>query len=236
MVRVFYSQKTEDLIEKMTLTNWRQHVQQELGQEHQDMSDNWKMCAIGERIKIEGKDLESIKDLSPEAIRLGYEFSVAMQEKDNEKALEIITKIEQLPTIWRNQTNGSVKLFSEKNLVYIATIMKDGSPQVSPVWANYEDGYVLVNTVEGRIKHKNVLRDPRVAVSVVSKDNPLDMTTIRGVVEELIPDYDYKHADKLTQQYMGREHYPFKRDDEKRVILKIKPNKVFVLPELKMSE
>jgi len=48
----------------------------------------------------------------------------------------------------------SVKLFSEKNLVFIATIMKDGSPQVSPVWANYEDGYVLINTAEGRIKHK----------------------------------------------------------------------------------
>ena len=129
-----------------------------------------------------------------------------------------------------------VKLFSEKNLVFIATVMKDGSPQVSPVWANFEDGCVLVNTAEGRIKHKNVLRDPRVAVSVVSRDNPLDMTTIRGIVEELIPDYDYTHADKLTQQYMGRKHYPFKRDDEKRVILKIRPGKVFVLPELKMSE
>ncbi|NQV39442.1 MAG: PPOX class F420-dependent oxidoreductase [Nitrosopumilus sp.] len=129
-----------------------------------------------------------------------------------------------------------IKLFSEKNLVFIATIMKDGSPQVSPVWANYEDGYVLINTAEGRIKHKNVLRDNRVAVSVVSKDNPLDMTTIRGTVDELIPDYDYIHADKLTQQYMGREHYPFKSDDEKRIILKIKPLKVFVLPELKMRE
>ena len=129
-----------------------------------------------------------------------------------------------------------VKLFSEKNLVFIATVMKDGSPQVSPVWANYEDGYVLVNTAEGRIKHKNILRDPRVAISVVSKDNPLDMITIRGTVDELILDYEYKHADKLTKQYMSRDHYPFKRDDEKRVILKIKPNKVFVLPELKMSE
>ena len=129
-----------------------------------------------------------------------------------------------------------IDLFCTKNLVFIATLMNDGSPQLSPVWANYEDGYILINTAEGRIKHKNVLRDPRVAVSVVSKDNPLDMTTIRGTVEELIPDYEYKHADKLTQQYMNREHYPFKRDDEKRVILKIKPNKVFVLPELKMNE
>jgi PPOX class probable F420-dependent enzyme len=128
-----------------------------------------------------------------------------------------------------------IKLFSEKNLVFIATIMPDGSPQLSPVWANYENGYVLVNTAEGRIKHKNILRDPRVAVSVVSANNPLDMTTIRGVVEELIPDYEYKHADRLTQQYMNRSQYPFKQNAEKRTILKIKPNKVFVLPELKMN-
>ena len=129
-----------------------------------------------------------------------------------------------------------IDLFSAKNLVYVATLMKDGSPQLSPVWANYEDGYVLVNTAEGRIKHKNVKRDPRVAVSVVSKDNPLDMATIRGKVEEIIPDYDYVHADKLTKQYMGREHYPFKQENEKRITLKIKPERVFVLPKLKMND
>jgi PPOX class probable F420-dependent enzyme len=129
----------------------------------------------------------------------------------------------------------TLKLFQDKNLVFIATLMKDGSPQLSPVWANYEDEHVLVNTAEGRIKHKNVLRDPRVAISVVSKDNPLDMTTIRGTVVEMIPDYDYKHADKLTKQYMGRDYYPFKRKDEKRIIFKIKPERVFVLPELKMN-
>jgi len=129
-----------------------------------------------------------------------------------------------------------VKLFSEKNLVFIATIMKDGSPQVSPVWANYEDGFILVNTAEGRIKHKNILRDPRVAVSVTSNDNPLDMTTIRGKVIEIISDADYSHADKLTQQYMGRPNYPFKQENEKRIILKIKPEKIFVLPDLQMSD
>ncbi|CAD6518571.1 Pyridoxamine 5'-phosphate oxidase-like, FMN-binding domain-containing protein [metagenome] len=127
------------------------------------------------------------------------------------------------------------KLFEQKNIVFIATIMKDGSPQLSPVWANYDSGYILVNTAEGRIKHKNVLRDPRVAVSVISHDNPLDMTTIRGKVEEIISDYNYLHADKLTLQYMGKEHYPFKRENEKRIILKIRPEHVFVLPELKMN-
>jgi len=129
-----------------------------------------------------------------------------------------------------------IKLFSEKNLVFIATLMEDGSPQLSPVWANYNDGFILVNTAEGRVKHKNILRDPRVAVSVTSNDNPLDMTTIRGTVVEIISDIEYHHADKLTQQYMDRSHYPFKRDDEKRIILKIKPHKIFVLPELKMND
>lgn len=127
-------------------------------------------------------------------------------------------------------------LFEEKNLVFISTLMKDGSPQVTPVWSNFDDNHIMVNTAEGRIKHKNVLRDPRVAISVVSQNNPLDMTCIGGKVVEIIPDYDYKHADKLTMQYMGKEHYPFKRENEKRIILKIKSERVFVLPELKMNE
>ena len=126
----------------------------------------------------------------------------------------------------------AIKLFQEKNLVYIATIMKDGSPQVSPVWADYADGYIQVNTAEGRIKHKNVLRDPRVALSVVSKDNFLEMTSIRGKVEQIISDLDYKHANKLTQQYLSRPHYPFKQPGEKRIIFKIKPERVFIMPEL----
>lgn len=127
------------------------------------------------------------------------------------------------------------KLFQQKNIVFIATLMKDGSPQLSPVWANYDSGYILVNTAEGRIKHKNILRDPRVAISVISNTNPLDMTAIRGTVEEIIPDYDYTHADKLTHQYLGQKHYPFKRENEKRIILKIKPEHVFVMPELKAN-
>lgn len=127
-------------------------------------------------------------------------------------------------------------LFSQKNLVFIATIMKDGSPQLSPVWANYENNHIMVNTAEGRVKHKNILRDPRVAVSVVSKDNPLDMTTIRGKVVKIIPDYNYSHADKLTKQYMKLDKYPYKRKDEKRIILQIEPQHVFVMPELKMND
>ena len=128
------------------------------------------------------------------------------------------------------------KLLNCKNLVFLATTMADGSPQVTPVWGNFEDSHILINTAEGRLKHKNILRDPRVAVSVVDVKNPLDMTSIRGKVVDILPDYDYKHADFLTMQYMGKETYPFKRPDEKRITLKIEPEKIFVLPQLTVSD
>ena len=99
MVRVFYTQQTEQLLQKMELKHWRELSQENLNQSHQDLSDNWKTCAIGERIKIEGKELKDLKDLTPEAIKLGYDFSIAMQERDNQRALEILAKIEQLSTI-----------------------------------------------------------------------------------------------------------------------------------------
>jgi len=125
------------------------------------------------------------------------------------------------------------QLFQQKNLIFISTINSDGSPQLTPVWGDYDGEHVLVNTAEGRLKHKNVLRDPRVAISVVDHGNPLNMTTIKGKVIEIIPDYDYIHANKLTKQYMGIDEYPFKRDGEKRIIFKIKPVKIFVMPNIK---
>jgi PPOX class probable F420-dependent enzyme len=127
-------------------------------------------------------------------------------------------------------------LLNGKNLVFLATSMADGSPQVTPVWGDFDNSHIRINTAEGRLKHKNILRDPRVAVSVVNAQNPLDMTAIRGKVVEIIPDYEYKHADLLTKQYMGKESYPFKTPDEKRIILKIEPEKIFVLPEFPMND
>ena len=128
------------------------------------------------------------------------------------------------------------KLLNGKNLVFLATIMTDGSPQVTPVWGNFENSHILIKTAEARLKHKNIIRDPRVAISVVDIRNPLDMTSIRGKVVEILPDYDYKHADFLTMQYMGKEAYPFKRPGEKRITLKIEPEKIFVLPQLTVSD
>ena len=128
------------------------------------------------------------------------------------------------------------RLFRENNLIFIATINLDGSPQLTPVWGDYQDGHILVNTAEGRIKHRNVLHDSRVAVCVVSHENPLYMTTIRGNVVDIISDYDYIHADKLTKKYMNLPKYPFKRINEKRIVFKIKPEHVYVLPAINMNK
>ena len=125
------------------------------------------------------------------------------------------------------------ELFQKKNLVFIATINPDGSPQLTPVWGNYSDEHILINTAEGRVKHKNVQKDPRVAVSVVDHDNALNMITIRGKVVEIIPDYDYSHINELTKQYMGITEYPFKKENEKRIIFKIEPKKIFVMPDIR---
>ena len=126
-------------------------------------------------------------------------------------------------------------LLNGKNLVFLATVMPEGSPQVTPVWGNFDDSHILINTAEGRLKHKNIIKDPRVALSVVDSENPLNMTTIRGKVVEIISDSEYIHANKLTKQYMDLEEYPFKRLGEKRIIFKIKPERVFVLPEIPLN-
>ena len=67
-------------------------------------------------------------------------------------------------------------LLNGKNLVFLATTMVDGSPQVTPVWGNFENSHILINTAEGRLKHKNIMRDPRVAISVVDSKNPVSYT------------------------------------------------------------
>lgn len=121
------------------------------------------------------------------------------------------------------------KLFLEKNLAFLATLMKDGSPQITPTWVDLENNTVLINTAEGRVKQRNVTRDPRVAVSIVDQHNVYNMVTVRGrVIEQTTKGAD-EHIDKLAKKYLGVDKYPFRSANEKRVILKIKPEKIFRL-------
>ena len=119
------------------------------------------------------------------------------------------------------------KLLEEKNFAFVATLMNDGSPQITPTWVDLEQNTILINTAEGRVKHKNVSRDPRVAVSVFDHNNPYNMVSIRGRVIEQTRSGADEHIDKLAKKYFGVDKYPFRSPSETRVILKIKPEKIF---------
>jgi PPOX class probable F420-dependent enzyme len=74
------------------------------------------------------------------------------------------------------------RLLNEKNFASFATSMPDGSPQVSPVWVDYDDNMILINTAKGRIKEKNIQNNNKVALSVFDMNNPYEMVTIRGTI------------------------------------------------------
>jgi PPOX class probable F420-dependent enzyme len=120
------------------------------------------------------------------------------------------------------------KLFEGKNLAFVSTLMKDGYPHNTPTWIDIEDGHIFVNTAIGRIKQRNVSRDPRLSISIVDQNNPYDMVTVRGrVIEQITGDAADQHIDRLAKKYLGKDKYPNRAPGEKRVILRIKPERVF---------
>ena len=76
------------------------------------------------------------------------------------------------------------KLLNEKNFASFATTMPDGSPQVSPVWVDYDGGLILINTAKGRVKEKNIKNNSKVALSVFDMNNPYEMATIQGTITQ----------------------------------------------------
>ena len=118
------------------------------------------------------------------------------------------------------------KLFQGKNFVSLATLMEDGSPHVAPVWVDIEGDTILINTAEGRVKEKNVKRDKRVALSIFDHQNPYHMVSIRGKVTDITTEGADAHIDKLAKKYFGLDKYPYRSPDEKRIIVKIKPEKI----------
>ena len=129
----------------------------------------------------------------------------------------------------REIDDSVIQLLTGKNFAFVATLMKDGSPQITPTWIDFDGNSILINTAEGRVKQKNISRDPHVAISIVDQNNPYQMVTIRGKVIEQTSSGADDHIDKLAKRYLGVDKYPFRSQDEKRVILKVQPEKVFYM-------
>jgi PPOX class probable F420-dependent enzyme len=116
-------------------------------------------------------------------------------------------------------TANERKLFGAKNFVYLATINPDGSPQVTPMWADVEGNLVLMNTTRTNVKVRNFRRDPRVALSTIDPDDPYEFVTLRGEVVEVTEAGAREHINQLSQKYLGKR---FPWADGNRIIFKIR--------------
>jgi PPOX class probable F420-dependent enzyme len=115
-------------------------------------------------------------------------------------------------------------LFKKKAFGHLATLMPDGSPQVTPVWVDYDGQHVLVNTAADRQKDHNLQRDGRVAISIIDPDNAYRYLEVRGAVVERTMQGADAHIDSLAKRYLGKDQYPFRQPGEVRVIFRIRPD------------
>lgn len=114
-------------------------------------------------------------------------------------------------------------LFDKKAFANLSTLMPDGSPQVTPVWVDYDGTHLLVNSAKGRVKDKNMRRNPHVALAISDPENPYRYLEVRGSVVEITESGADAHINKMAKKYMDKDVYPFRQAGEVRVLYKIKP-------------
>jgi PPOX class probable F420-dependent enzyme len=117
-------------------------------------------------------------------------------------------------------------LLNKPAFAHLATLNPDGSPQVTPVWVDFDGTNVVINTARGRVKAKNLAREPRVAVSIADPENPYRYLAIQGRVVEMTEKGGDAHIDKMAKKYLGKDTYPFRAPGEVRLVVKIAPDKV----------
>ena len=118
---------------------------------------------------------------------------------------------------------GFVDLFEKKALAHLATLMPDGTPQVTPVWVEYDGRHVVVNSARGRQKDRNMRANAAVALSICDPDNPYRYLEVRGRVVEITEQGADAVIDRLAKKYLGKDRYPFRAPGEVRVTYRIEP-------------
>jgi PPOX class probable F420-dependent enzyme len=120
--------------------------------------------------------------------------------------------------------DGYLDLLNKKiTFANIATVMKDGSPQVTPVWFDYTGGKIRVNTARGRVKARTLKEGTRVALAMMDPENPYRYIQVRGRVVSVTENGAGAHIDSLATKYLGKDKYPFAQPGEVRVICEIEP-------------
>ncbi len=114
-------------------------------------------------------------------------------------------------------------LQQKTTFAHLATTMPDGSPQVTPVWFDYQGGIIRVNSAKGRVKTRNMKAGSPVALSIMDPDNPYRYLQVRGKVGHVTEAGADQHIDSLAKKYLGKDKYPFGQPGEVRVIYEIEP-------------
>jgi PPOX class probable F420-dependent enzyme len=114
---------------------------------------------------------------------------------------------------------GLIALLRQPSPCFLATVMPDGSPQLT--WVDTDGVHVIINTVQGSQKVRNIERDPRVAVTVSDPSNPSRYYAVRGRVVNVITEGGAEHIETLAQRYLGGPYPWYGGRDQIRVILSI---------------
>jgi PPOX class probable F420-dependent enzyme len=119
------------------------------------------------------------------------------------------------------------RLFEDPNILFVATVNRDGSPQVTPVWTHLDNGNITFNTAIGRAKERNLRRDPRVGLSITARDDPMNKVDVIGRVVGMIEGEEADdQIDDLAEKYIGQRPYPWRRG-ETRVKIVVEPVRVY---------
>jgi PPOX class probable F420-dependent enzyme len=117
-------------------------------------------------------------------------------------------------------------LIARPVLASLTTLDPDGSPQVTPLWIDQDGDDLLFNTAEGRVKARNLHREPRVAVSVIDPDDPYNVVALRGTVTDITTEGADAHIDALAQKYLGVATYPMRRQGEVRITVRVRTDHI----------
>ena len=117
------------------------------------------------------------------------------------------------------------KVLEDKAYGHVITFGANGRPQVTMVWLDVEGNEVLFNTAEGRVKPKNLRRDPRVIISVQNRSDPQSYMVLHGTATITEAGADVQ-IDKLAKRFLGVDKYPFRQPGEKRLIVRVKVDKI----------
>ncbi len=118
-----------------------------------------------------------------------------------------------------------VALLRKPLIAFVATVMRDGTPQCTPIWIDTDGTDVIFNTSRSRVKYRNIRRNPAVAISFVDSDNQFRMVEIRGIAE-IVEEGGIEHINFMAKKYLGQDTYPFLQPGEERVIVRVHPKAI----------